>query len=415
MSRDARYWRLKAPLALLLAMGLAHPGRASTLARSARAVRIQPSPDSSRIVLEFAEAPAYQHFSLKGPERLVIDLEGVLPDGALTDIATRLSPQDPYIASLRVGLNRPNVTRLVIELKTAARAEIFPLKPAGEYAHRVVIDLKGDARPEPVAPAAPVAKSPPTPAATPAPAPTPEPRRLVTIAIDAGHGGEDPGARGARGSLEKTITLSIARRVRAQIEQTNTMRAVMIREGDYFIPLHERVNKARRAHADIFVSIHADAFYKASAKGSSVFVLSVQGGSSAAARWLAKRENEADLIGGTRIDVKDIYVRQSIVSMSTDAQILDSGRLASRVLEEIGGINDLHKAVVESANFAVLKAPDFPSILIETAFISNPEEERKLNDEVHQERIATAIVAGLSRYLATNPPLHRPDKTARSV
>lgn len=405
MSRDARYWRLKAPLALVLAMGYARSGWAGTLAQSARAVRIQPSPDSSRLVLEFAEAPAYQHFSLKGPERLVIDLEGVLPDGALTDIATRLTPQDPYIASLRVGLNRPNVTRLVIELKTAARVEVFPLKPAGDYAHRVVIDLKGDARLEPVLPAGPVA--------TPIPAPVPEVRRLVTIAIDAGHGGEDPGARGARGTLEKTVTLSIARRVRAQIEQTDTMRAVMIREGDYFIPLHERVNKARRAHADLFVSIHADAFYKASAKGSSVFVLSEKGGSSAAARWLAKRENDADLIGGVRIDVKDIYVRKSILDMSTDAQILDSQKLASRVLEEIGGINDLHKAVVENASFAVLKAPDIPSILIETAFISNPEEERKLTDEAHQERIATAIVAGLSRYLATNPPLRRPSKTAR--
>jgi N-acetylmuramoyl-L-alanine amidase len=405
MSRDARYWRLKAPLALVLAMGYARSGWAGTLAQSARAVRIQPSPDSSRLVLEFAEAPAYQHFSLKGPERLVIDLEGVLPDGALTDIATRLTPQDPYIASLRVGLNRPNVTRLVIELKTAARVEVFPLKPAGDYAHRVVIDLKGDARLEPVLPAGPVA--------TPIPAPVPEVRRLVTIAIDAGHGGEDPGARGARGTLEKTVTLSIARRVRAQIEQTDTMRAVMIREGDYFIPLHERVNKARRAHADLFVSIHADAFYKASAKGSSVFVLSEKGGSSAAARWLAKRENDADLIGGVRIDVKDIYVRKSILDMSTDAQILDSQKLASRVLEEIGGINDLHKAVVENASFAVLKAPDIPSILIETAFISNPEEERKLTDEAHQERIATAIVAGLSRYLATNPPLRRPGKTAR--
>jgi len=405
MSRDARYWRLKAPLALVLAMGYARSGWAGTLAQSARAVRIQPSPDSSRLVLEFAEAPAYQHFSLKGPERLVIDLEGVLPDGALTDIATRLTPQDPYIASLRVGLNRPNVTRLVIELKTAARVEVFPLKPAGDYAHRVVIDLKGDARLEPVLPAGPVA--------TPIPAPVPEARRLVTIAIDAGHGGEDPGARGARGTLEKTVTLSIARRVRAQIEQTDTMRAVMIREGDYFIPLHERVNKARRAHADVFVSIHADAFYKASAKGSSVFVLSEKGGSSAAARWLAKRENDADLIGGVRIDVKDIYVRKSILDMSTDAQILDSQKLASRVLEEIGGINDLHKAVVENASFAVLKAPDIPSILIETAFITNPEEERKLTDEAHQERIATAIVAGLSRYLATNPPLRRPGKTAR--
>ncbi len=403
MSRDARYWRLKAPLALLLAMGLPQPGRAGALAQSARAVRVQPSPEASRVVLEFAEAPAYQHFSLKGPERLVIDLEGVLPDGALMEIATRLTPQDPYIASMRVGLNRPNVTRLVIELKTVARAEVFSLKPAGDYAHRVVIDFKGDARAETLAPAVPVTR----------PTLTPETPRLVTIAIDAGHGGEDPGASGARGTLEKTVTLSIARRVRAQIEQTHTMRAIMIREGDYFIPLHERVNKALRAQADLFVSIHADAFYKASAKGSSVFVLSEKGGSSLSARWLAKRENNADLVGGVRADVKNIFLRQTLMDLTTDKQIENSRTLANGILQEIGEINDLHKSIVESASFAVLKAPTIPSILIETAFISNPEEERKLTDEVHQERIATAIVAGLSRYLATNPPLSRPEKTAR--
>ncbi len=404
MSRDARYWRLKAPLALMLALAFVRPGRAGALPQSARAVRVQPSPEASRVVIEFSEVPVYRHFSLKGPERLVLDLEGVLPDGALTDIAARLTAQDPYIASLRVGLNRPNVTRLVIELKAAARVDVFPLKPAGDYAHRVVIDLKGDARPESVAP---VAK------ATPTPTPVPEPRRLVTIAIDAGHGGEDPGARGARGTLEKTVTLSIARRVRAQIEQTDTMRAVMIREGDYFIPLHERVNKALMAQADLFVSIHADAFYKASAKGSSVFVLSEKGGSSVAARWLAKRENDADLMGGVRADVKNIFLRQTLMDLTTTKQIENSQTLARGILEEIGEINDLHKSVVENASFAVLKAPDIPSILIETAFISNPEEERKLTDEAHQERIASAIVAGLTRYLATNPPLRRPDKTAR--
>lgn len=403
MSRDARYWRLKAPLALLLAMGLPRPGQAGVFSQSAWSIRIQPSPEYSRIVLEFAEALTYKHFTLKGPERLVLDLEGVLPNGALTDIASRLSPKDPYIASLRVGLNRPNVTRLVIELKTAARAEVFLLKPMGGYAYRLVIDLKGDAQLEPIAPVVSVAT----------PAPIPEARRLVTIAIDAGHGGEDPGAHGARGTLEKNVTLSIARRIRARIEQTDNMRAVMIRDGDYFIPLHERVNKALRAKADIFISIHADAFYKASAKGSSVFILSVKGASSMAARWLAKRENDADLIGGVRIDVKEIYARKSILDMLKDFQIVDSKKLAEHVLDEIGEINDLHKAVVEEASFAVLKAPDIPSILIETAFISNPEEERKLTDESHQERIATAIVAGLSRYLATKPPLSRPDKTAR--
>ncbi len=405
MSHDARYWRLKVPLTLLLAMGLPQSARAGTLPQSARAVRIQPSPESSRVVLEFAEAPAFKHFSLKGPDRLVIDLEGVSLEGALTDIATRLTPQDPYIASLRVGLNRPNVARLVIELKTAARVEVFPLKPTGDYGHRIVIDVKGDAKGEtkgetkaaPASPA-PVAKTPSQP----------EVRRLVTVAIDAGHGGEDPGARGPRGTLEKNITLSIARRVRAQIEQTETLRAVMIREGDYFIPLQERVNKALKAQADFFISIHADAFYKASARGSSVFVLSEKGGSSAQARWLAKKENDADLMGGVRINTQDIWLRKTMVDLVTDKQIEHSMVMGKGVLVELGEINDLHKSIVESAGFAVLKTRGIPSILIETAFISNPEEERKLSDEEHQERIATAIVSGLSRYLATNPPLNRP-------
>ncbi|TSA19601.1 MAG: N-acetylmuramoyl-L-alanine amidase [Betaproteobacteria bacterium] len=417
MSRDPRFWRLKAPLAWFL--GCALPAVAGTPLQTVRAVRVQPSPEGSRLVLELAEMPAYKTLTLKDPDRVVFDLEGVAPDGPLADIATRITPQDPCIASLRVGINRPGVTRLVIELKTAVRPEISTLKPMADYAHRLIIDLKGRGQPVPSvsAPAAPklassVNRTPQPVEPLPVPAET---KRMVVVAIDAGHGGEDPGARGAHGTLEKTVTLSIARRVRAKIEQTDTMRAVMIREGDYFIPLHERVNKARQAQADIFVSIHADAFYKASARGSSVFVLSEKGGTSAAARWLAKKENDADLIGGVRVDVKYIFARESILDMSKDAQIRDSLRLARGVLEEVGGINDLHKATVESASFAVLKAPEFPSILIETAFISNPEEERKLTDDAHQDKIAAAIVAGLTRYLATNPSLSRRDKTAQRV
>jgi N-acetylmuramoyl-L-alanine amidase len=231
--------------------------------------------------------------------------------------------------------------------------------------------------------------------------------RLITIAIDAGHGGEDPGAKGATGTYEKDITLSIARRLKGLIDKQENMRAYLTRDGDYFIPLHERVNKARRIQADLFVSIHADAFIKPHARGSSVFALSEKGATSAAAKWLAKNENDADLIGGVNVGMKDLYLKQTLLDLSQTAQISDSLKLGKVVLEEIGGINQLHKPHVEQAGFAVLKAPDIPSILIETAFISNPEEEKRLNDDDYQDKMAAAIVAGFKRYFDRNPPLSR--------
>jgi N-acetylmuramoyl-L-alanine amidase len=242
----------------------------------------------------------------------------------------------------------------------------------------------------------------------------PEYVRLITVAIDAGHGGEDPGAKGANGSHEKDITLSIARRLKAQIDKQENMRAYLTRDGDYFIPLHDRVNKARRAQADLFVSIHADAFVKPHARGSSVFALSEKGATSAAAKWLAKHENDADLIGGINIDVKDVYLKQTLIDLSQTAAIADSLKLGRAVLEEIGGINQLHKPHVEQAGFAVLKAPDIPSILVETAFISNPEEEKRLTDEAYQDSMSAAIVAGIKRYFDKNPPLAR-NKVASSL
>jgi N-acetylmuramoyl-L-alanine amidase len=232
-------------------------------------------------------------------------------------------------------------------------------------------------------------------------------KRLVTVAIDAGHGGIDPGALGANGSHEKDITLAVARRLKMHIDNQEGMRAVLTRDGDYFIPLHERVNKARRNQADLFVSIHADAFLKSTAKGSSVFALSEKGASSAAARWLAKRENDADLVGGINIDVKNVYLKQTLIDLSQTATIADSLRLGKAVLDEIGEINSLHKPRVEQAGFAVLKAPDIPSILVETAFISNPDEEAKLNDEDYQDKMAAAIVSGIKAYFDNNPPLAR--------
>jgi len=231
--------------------------------------------------------------------------------------------------------------------------------------------------------------------------------RLVTIVLDPGHGGEDPGAVGRRGSFEKHVTLAIAKRLKTRLEREQNVRVVLTRDSDYFVPLGQRVAKARRVQADLFVSIHADAFVSPSARGSSVFVLSDRGASSTAARWLAQKENAADLIGGVNIGVKDEHLARTLLDLSQTATIADSLKLGRAVLTEIGGINTLHKPHVEQAGFAVLKAPDIPSILVETAFISNPEEEQRLNDEAYQAKLAEAIVRGIRTYLDLNPPLNR--------
>jgi N-acetylmuramoyl-L-alanine amidase len=241
----------------------------------------------------------------------------------------------------------------------------------------------------------------------------PRSKRLIIIAIDAGHGGEDPGARGHGGTYEKNVTLAIARRLKARIDQETNMRAVLIRDGDYYIPLHMRVQKARRINADLFVSVHADAFIKPHARGSSVFTLSESGATSVAANWLAKRENEADLIGGVNLDVQDPYLKRTLLDLSQTATINDSLKLAKSVLAELGEINTLHKPHVEQAGFAVLRSPDIPSILVETAFISNPQEERRLRDPAYQNKMADAILAGIKRYFAKNPPLAR-DRLAQT-
>ena len=229
-------------------------------------------------------------------------------------------------------------------------------------------------------------------------------KRMVTIVVDPGHGGEDSGAIGARGSKEKDVVLAIGKRLKAKIEQQPNMRVVMTRNADFFVPLGTRVQKARAVQADLFISIHADAVVQPTARGSSVFVLSEKGASSTAARWLAKRENAADLIGGVNIKKHDRQLASVLLDLSTTAQIKNSMKLGNAVLNEMGGINRLHKGSVEQAAFAVLKAPDIPSILVETAFISNPEEEAKLNNDAHQENIANAILNGVKKYFAKNPP-----------
>jgi N-acetylmuramoyl-L-alanine amidase len=288
----------------------------------------------------------------------------------------------------------------------ARHGEVTAETPASAIARKTDKPAEGNTADKTQARAgtAPVAAKAPT--TEPAPV---EPRveRLVTVAVDAGHGGEDPGAKGHNGTFEKHVTLAIARKLKEAVDGMPNMRAVLVRDADYFVPLQARVVKARSVQADLFVSIHADAFVKPNARGSSVFALSERGATSAAARWIAKRENEADLIGGVNIDVPDPFLKKVLLDLSQTATINDSLKLGRAVLGELGAVNSLHKARVEQAGFAVLKAPDMPSILIETAFISNPEEEARLTDEAYQERLARAIAGGIKRYFARNPPLAR--------
>ncbi|MBK9593992.1 MAG: N-acetylmuramoyl-L-alanine amidase [Rhodocyclales bacterium] len=376
-------------------------GQAAT---SILAVRVWPARDYTRVTLEYQQPIAFTHQIVKNPERLVVDLEGVEFNSVLQNLPNKISETDPYIRLIRAGRNKPGVVRLVIELKTEIQPQVFMLKPVGEYGHRLVLDLYPTVADDPLLALlerldAPADKAPRKEAGQP------EIVRMVTIVLDPGHGGEDPGAIGRGGSHEKNVTLQVARRLKAKIDAEPNMRSMLTRDGDFFIPLQQRVQKARRVQADLFVSVHADAFIKPTARGSSVFVLSENGASSSAARWLAQRENAADLIGGVNLDVKDPHLARTLLDLSQTATLNDSLKLGRAVLGELGGINTLHKPHVEQAGFAVLKAPDIPSILVETAFISNPDEERRLNDEDYQEKMAEAILRGIKAYFARNPPL----------
>ena len=419
--------------ACLCLFALTAPSFAQT-AIKITAARVWPAAEYTRITLESKQPISFNHFLVNNPERIVVDLENAELSNTLSQLSSKIGADDPYIKSVRVGRFKPGVVRLVFDLKAEAKPSVFSTKPYGEYGYRLVLDIY------PAHPVDPLLALMETDSAKDAAAgmnPTQQPAktekapeeklakraeqekavnprkgkaapdlvRLVTVAIDAGHGGEDPGAKGRNGTFEKDVTLSIAKRVKAKLEEEPNMRGVLTRDGDYFIPLGERVVKARKVHADLFVSIHADAFVNSDARGSSVFALSDKGATSAAARWLAKRENEADLIGGINIDVKDKYLKQTLLDLSQTATINDSMKLGRAVLSELGGINILHKGMVEQAAFAVLKAPDIPSILVETAFITNPEEEARLSDDDYQAKMAAAIVSGITRYFANNPPL----------
>ena len=461
------------------------------------AVRLWPAEAYTRVTLESDIALNATFFAVDAPNRLVIDIEGLELSGQIKELVRKVRADDPYIAGVRVGQNKPKVVRLVIDLKQPIKPQVFGLAPVAAYQHRLVFDLypkqaidprvalqassvpgsgtaNSAAQPASGAPASPSAPSlDPAPGvlapsggrggnasdqaaesmndalgefignlpgkASPSPerqaqgggsapptatarAPSPaaagvdrlternkdaSTQRLIIVAIDAGHGGEDPGAVGPSGLYEKDVVLSIAQKLRARINAQPGMRAMLTRESDYFVPLHDRVGKARRVQADLFVSIHADAFMNPQARGASIFALSDKGATSAAARWMAKRENASDMVGGVNIKAKDSSVMRAMLDMSTTAQIKDSLKLGQAVLSHLGKVGKLHKPRVEQAGFAVLKAPDIPSILVETGFISNPEEEAKLRDDDYQAKLADALMSGIRRYFERNPPLAR--------
>lgn len=428
-----------------------------------------PARDYTRVTLELDAPLPHQHALVSAPPRVVVDLDGIDLDTTLRDLVAKVRSDDPYIAQVRVGQFKPGVVRLVFDLKEEVAPRLFALPPIENYRHRLVLDLHPRAPVDPLtallaeasrqsgggplALADRQARSGQQPdpigalirgredsastdqgtgggsQAIPGPtteaprristsakrragsAPAPTVTRMVTIAIDPGHGGEDPGAIGRGGTREKDVVLAIARRLRARIATEPGMRAFMTRDDDFFVPLATRVRKARQVQADLFVSIHADAFVNPRARGASVYVLSQDRASSSAARWLATRENRADLIGGIDLGARNPEVAKLLLDLSTSAQIRDSSNLARIVLGQLGAVGNLHKPAIEKAGFAVLKAPDVPSILVETAFISNPDEERRLASRAYQDRIADAIFNGIRNYLTRYPPAARSQPT----
>jgi N-acetylmuramoyl-L-alanine amidase len=396
---------------------------------SVDSARFWPAPEYTRLTLESKQVIQYNMFRLPNPDRLVIDLKNVKPGDALKALSNKISTDDPYIKSIRIAQHKPGVTRLVLDLKSEVKPQLFDLNPVGSYGHRLVLDIypekpidpmmalleakQSDTQSSEVAPTQTNSlttsdeKLNPTGKTEKAAPPKLQPRILI-IAIDAGHGGEDPGAIGRKKSREKNVTLAIARKLKKLIDKEPNMRGVLIRNGDYFIPLRARVAKARKANADLFISIHADAFKKSNVRGSSVFTLSKNGASSATARWLAKKENEADLVGGVNIATQDPYLARTLLDLSQTATNSDSLKLADMVLNELGRINKLHRGHVEQAGFAVLKAPDIPSILVETAFITNPAEEKRLNNGKYQFKLSKALLKGIKRYFSQNPALSKP-------
>jgi N-acetylmuramoyl-L-alanine amidase len=430
------------------------------------AVRVWPAAEYTRVTIESDTALKTVPLFVANPPRLAVDIEGVELNPALKELVGKVRSDDPYITGVRVGQYTATTVRLVLDLRRMVQPQVFNLAPVksgnAHYQHRLVLDLYPTKVADPLealiaerlngGPSMTEAPAPtsasklgtrtdpvgdmlggngnkafvPTPSASAASAPTTsaqalpanaasESERFIIVALDPGHGGEDPGAIGPRGTREKDVVLQIAHRLRDRINNTVIktkhgelpMRAYLTRDADFFVPLQMRVEKARRVQADLFVSIHADAFLTPQAKGASVFALSQGGASSAAAKWMAKQENRADLVGGLNIKTQDAAVQRALLDMSTTAQINDSLKVGHEMLKNIKHIADLHKPHVEQAGFAVLKAPDIPSVLVETAFISNPDEESRLVKASYQNELADALMKSIERYFSRNPPLAR--------
>ena len=348
-------------------------------------MRMSANDERSRLVFDLDGPVAHQVFTLEGPHRVVLDIEDV----RLTGDLPAEPPAPSLIRRIRSAPRGGDSLRVVLDMKQAARPKTFLLQPNGEHGHRLVVDVIN-----------------PTAVAGSEPGKTPsgKPRRDLVIAIDPGHGGKDPGAIGRSGSYEKHITLAVGQRLKRVLDGTPGFRAVLTREGDVYMGLRERMDKARAAQADLFISLHADAFRDPRARGSSVYALSLNGASSEAARWLAERENAADLVGGVSLGDKDEMLASVLLDLSQSATIESSLEVGNEVLQEIGGVNRIHKHSVQQAAFVVLKSPDIPSILVEAAFISNPKEERRLQTAAHQQKLAEAIRDGVVDYFKRQAP-----------
>lgn len=368
-------------------------------ANEVKETRLWPAPDYTRITIESSAKINNDQMMLKNPERIVIDLKGISVNKALKDLSSKLKQNDPNILNIRVGQFTPKVSRIVIDLKKSARVKIFSLPPVAPYKDRLVIDVYPASNDKLSNLLNKIEKKQIEQKKTPIIKEKPKKKKQVVVAIDAGHGGEDPGAIGKYGTKEKKIVLQIAKKLSKLINADPKMKAYLVRDSDFFIPLKKRVSKARKVKADIFISIHADAFRKRNVSGSSVFALSEKGATSAFAKFIANKENEADLIGGVSIDDKDPLLAKTLLDLSQSATINDSLKLANFVLKEIKKVNNLHKKYPEQAGFAVLKAPDIPSILIEAAFLSNPQEEKQLKTAKFQNKLAKAIYLGTKEYI----------------
>ena len=365
------------------------------------ATRVWTAPDYTRITIESSLAISNDQMMLKNPERIVIDLKDIQLNDSLKKLPSKVNSLDPSIKNIRIAQFNPKVTRLVIDLKSSASVKIFSLKPIKKYKHRLVIDVYPKENDSVANLLKQLEQRNILPKSSKEIIPDIK-RQYTIIAIDAGHGGEDPGAIGAKGTKEKVVNLQIAKNLKKLIDKEPYMKAVLIRSGDYYIPLGKRVSMARKIKADIFISIHADAFKKRAVRGSSVFALSERGATSAFAKFLANNENEADLIGGVSIDDKEPILARTLLDLSQATTINDSLKLGNHVLKEIKLVNKLHKKYVEQAGFAVLKAPDIPSILIETAFISNRKEEKNLKSVAFQQKLSRSILKGIKRYVKNN-------------